>query len=41
MPSEVLFFIIRILSILTHTHGEGEEGFLETDNGVYPKGPVS
>ena len=35
------FLIIRILSILTHTHGEKEEGLKETDSDVHPKGPSS
>ena len=32
------FLIIRILSILTHTHGENGECLKEIDCGIYPKG---
>ena len=35
------FFFWRILSILTHTQWERREGFKESNNTVYPKGPNS
>ena len=34
---ELRFFFFRILSILTHTHGEKEDGNKETNSGIYPK----
>ena len=33
-----LYFILRILSILTYTHKEREKSFKETNSGVYLKG---
>ena len=36
-----LFFLLRILIILTHTHGEMGKDLKETDSGVYPKWPNS
>jgi len=35
------FFWLRILNILTHTHGKRGEGLKETDSNVYPKRPNS
>ena len=39
MTNYYYYFFFRIVSILTHTHGEMGEGLKETDSGVYPKWP--
>ena len=40
-PQFFFFFFLRILSILTHIHGERGESLKKTDSGIYLKEPNS